>query len=318
MVIYWPTNDYILNIMIICSVLVLGVILLAWFIAWLSDDDHIELTEIKDDLLFFKYIPPKTIGKVTDSYLQYKGLTTKAVVWDVPLKEAMKKNNDDIFNCPCSFVGTGGWTIQEKEFSKLVHFSQVIHHTKEQNDILNGRLIEYKKWCFDCHNGKAMFKTVLLPGPAILSPTYARADLNTYFVYSGAWNDFKLIPKWAAKEVTGFMYDPNHGAVMPKFDGRVTIRVKFRNKAEYQKFRKYVLKTDWSYDFGHPQYECYTREFHTCDDLAEINKEIIRLLQLGFDVWTCNYQLTDVDPAELESPSEDDDFCDLEDPEEWS
>ena len=310
MVTYWPTNDYILNIMIIGAALVLGVILLAWFIAWLSDDVGVELVEIKDPL-FFKYIPPKTIGKVTDAKFLDNGIVLKTVVWDVPLKEAMKKD-DAIFNCPCSFVGTGGWTISDKEFSKLLHYSKVIPHTKQENDILNHRIERYKRWEMTS-NGIRLYDDHLIPGPAIRSPRYTRAELNTYFLYLGAWNDFKLIPKWAAKEVTDWMIDAQTGHLEPHFDGKVTIRVRFHNKAEYQKFRKYILKTGWEYDMGHPQYECMDREFHTCDDLVSINKEIIHLLQLGFDVWTCNYQLTDVDPAELESPSEDDDFCEDED-----
>ena len=92
---------------------------------------------------------------------------------------------------------------------------------------------------------------------------------------------------------------------MPTFDGKVTIRVRFRNKAEYQKFRKYVLKTGWEYDVSNPQYESLVREFHTADDVTEISKIIIELLQLGFNVWTTSYELTEIDPAELESPTDD-------------
>lgn len=305
MIAYWPTNDYILNIVIIASAIVLGVVLLAWFITWLSKDVGAEFT------------PSKPIGKVTDSKVLDDGLIIKTIIWDVPLKDALKKNNDSVFNCPCSFVGTGGWTISDKEFSELIHYSKALVHTKEENDILNHRLERYKKWEMT-DEGMKLFDNYLLPGPAIISPKYTRAELNTYYVYLGAWNDFKLIPKWAAREVTGWMNGAQTGGHLePKFDGKVTIRVRLRNKAEYQKFRKYVLKTGWEYDMGHPQYEYMDHEFHTCDDLVSINKEIIYLLQLGFDVWTCNYQLTDVDPAELESPSEDDDFCDVDDPEEW-
>ena len=92
---------------------------------------------------------------------------------------------------------------------------------------------------------------------------------------------------------------------MPKFDGKITIRVKFRNRLDYEKFRKYVLRTGWAYDIGHPQYESLVKEFHSVDDVEEITKEIVRLLQLGFQVWTTSYELTEIDPAELESPTED-------------
>lgn len=300
MIAYWPTNNYILNIMIIASAIVLGVVLLAWFITWLSKDVGAEFT------------PSKPIGKVTYSEVLDDGLVIKTDIWNIPWKDAIKKYNDIVFNCPCSFVGTGGWTISNKEMSKLIHYSKARMHTKEENDILNHRLERYKRWELTGH-GMKLIDNYLIPGPAIISPRYTKAELNTYLVYLGAWNDFKLIPKWAAREVTDWMVDAQTGHLEPKFDGKVTVRVRFRNKAEYQKFRKYILKTGWEYDMGHPQYECMDHEFHTCDDLVSIDKEVIQLLQLGFDVWTCNYQLTDVDPAELESPSEDDDFCDADD-----
>ena len=104
---------------------------------------------------------------------------------------------------------------------------------------------------------------------------------------------------------------------MPTFDGKVTIRVRFRNKAEYQKFRKYVLKTGWEYDVSNPQYESLVREFHTADDVTEISKIIIELLQLGFYVWTTSYELTEIDPAELESPTDDEEEEGGENFEDW-
>ena len=104
---------------------------------------------------------------------------------------------------------------------------------------------------------------------------------------------------------------------MPEFNGKITIRVKFRNKIEYEKFRKYVLKTGWTYDIGHPQYESLVKEFHSVDDVEKITKEIVRLLQLGFQVWTTSYELTEIDPSELESPTDDEEEEGGEDFEDW-
>jgi len=79
--------------------------------------------------------------------------------------------------------------------------------------------------------------------------------------------------------------------VIEKFDGRVTIRVNFKNRLQYEKFRKYVLKTSWTYDLDHPLFEELICEFHNYDDLDAINKRIFYLLQLGFDVYCCRYQM---------------------------
>ena len=79
--------------------------------------------------------------------------------------------------------------------------------------------------------------------------------------------------------------------VIEKFDGRVTIRVNFKNRIQYEKFRKYVLKTSWTYDLDHPLFEELICEFHNCEDLEEINRRIFYLLQIGFDVYCCRYQM---------------------------
>jgi len=75
------------------------------------------------------------------------------------------------------------------------------------------------------------------------------------------------------------------------FDGRATIRVHFRNRPEYEKFRKYILKTQWSYDLDYPMWEELTLDFHCVDDVEQINKHIVGLLQMGFEVYCCKYQL---------------------------
>lgn len=92
---------------------------------------------------------------------------------------------------------------------------------------------------------------------------------------------------------------------MPEFNGKVTIRVRFKNKIEYEKFRKYILKTGWDYDVGHPQYESLVVEFHSIEDVERITKTVVQLLQQGFYVWMTSYELKEIDPAELESPTDD-------------
>ena len=96
-----------------------------------------------------------------------------------------------------------------------------------------------------------------------------------------------------------------------RFDGVATIKVRFQNKAEYEKFRKYILKTNWSYDLDHPMWEQLTMEFHCSEDVDKISRQIVALLQMGFEVYSCRYQL-ESQLAEEEHPpednAEDDDF----------
>lgn len=75
------------------------------------------------------------------------------------------------------------------------------------------------------------------------------------------------------------------------FDGRMTIRVKFKSRPEYEKFRKYIIKTGWSYDLDYPMWEELVVDFHCIDDLNQANRQIINLLQMGFEVYCCRYQL---------------------------
>ena len=92
---------------------------------------------------------------------------------------------------------------------------------------------------------------------------------------------------------------------MDNFDGRATIRVRFRSRVDYEKFRKYILKTAWAYDLDYPMWEELTLDFHCTDDVNEITKHIIGLLQMGFEVYCCKFQL-EQHLAEDQHPSEED------------
>ena len=90
-----------------------------------------------------------------------------------------------------------------------------------------------------------------------------------------------------------------------EFTGRMTIRVHFNNRLEYEKFRKYILKTEWSYCLDYPPFEEIVVTFSNTEDFTNINKKLIYLLQLGFDVYCCRYQL-EQSLAEHEHPEEED------------
>ena len=91
----------------------------------------------------------------------------------------------------------------------------------------------------------------------------------------------------------------------PKFDGRATIRVRFRSRVEYEKFRKYILKTDWGYDLDYPMWEELKVDFHNTDDVWQINKRIIGLLQMGFEVYCCRFQMEECLASEQHPKEED-------------
>ena len=99
-----------------------------------------------------------------------------------------------------------------------------------------------------------------------------------------------------------------------KFDGQATIKVRFHNKTEYDKFRMEVLKTKWSTDAA-PQWEDITIPFHNCEDVEQINRTVIQLLQLGFEVYSCRFKL-EKQLAEEEHPPEGDTDGD-DDIEDW-
>ena len=82
---------------------------------------------------------------------------------------------------------------------------------------------------------------------------------------------------------------------MPIFEGSATIRIIFKCRAEYLKFRKYVLKTEWKpCELDCPPYEEMIIPFHCTDDIDTINRQIISLLQMGFDVYCCKYHLESI------------------------
>lgn len=94
------------------------------------------------------------------------------------------------------------------------------------------------------------------------------------------------------------------------FDGRATIRVRFRSRIQYEKFRKYILKTQWTYDLDYPEWEELTLDFHKTEDVEEIVKHIVGLLQYGFEVYCCRFQMEshlaeDEHPAEEDPPEEE-------------
>lgn len=86
--------------------------------------------------------------------------------------------------------------------------------------------------------------------------------------------------------------------------GEATITIRFENKLQWQKYRKYILKTGWDFDGGSNPYVAQLPiKFHTVDDIEFIVKKIVQLLQLGFDVYSCQWKMkqNEVDDSQATS-----------------
>ena len=89
-----------------------------------------------------------------------------------------------------------------------------------------------------------------------------------------------------------------------KFNGQAVIKVRFRNNPEYVKFREQILKTKWNPGDAYPTWEEMKIDFHNVDDLDQVTRIIVMLLQNGFEVYSTRYKL-EQQLAEEEHPTED-------------
>ena len=90
-----------------------------------------------------------------------------------------------------------------------------------------------------------------------------------------------------------------------EFKGAATIKVRFRSIDDYRKFRMYILKTEWTAADNYPPWEEMTVEFSCKDDISKILDTVIMILQCGFEVYCCRFQLEE-HLVETEHPTEED------------
>lgn len=83
------------------------------------------------------------------------------------------------------------------------------------------------------------------------------------------------------------------------FDGSCRIRVIFKERAEYIKFCKYVLHTDWTMDTT-AYSSTLDLAFHSTDELYGIMQKIVFLMQLGFRVYSADWKLATQTPPIIE------------------
>ena len=91
--------------------------------------------------------------------------------------------------------------------------------------------------------------------------------------------------------------------------GAAIITIRFENRIQWQKYRKYILKTKWDFDGGSAPYVAQLPiQFACIDDIGHVIKTVVQLLQLGFDVYSCQWNLkrkasqTDTNFAEETTP----------------
>lgn len=88
-----------------------------------------------------------------------------------------------------------------------------------------------------------------------------------------------------------------------EIDGKCRVSIRFNNKGEYLKWAKYVdpQKTRWDFDVTFPAIMRREYIFHNILDVEMMIKQIVGLLQMGFDVSMANFNLEQKEVA-LETP----------------
>jgi hypothetical protein len=78
-----------------------------------------------------------------------------------------------------------------------------------------------------------------------------------------------------------------------KLYGKCVLSIRFNNFGEYKKWQVYVGERKWDFLVSYPAIMRAEYEFHTAYDVEVMTKKIIQLLQMGFDVYSANWQLKD-------------------------
>lgn len=74
--------------------------------------------------------------------------------------------------------------------------------------------------------------------------------------------------------------------------GSAIITVRFENRVQWQKWRKYIMREPWEFDGGnHPYTAALELHFSTAEDVEHIVQKVVQLMQMGFDVYSCQWKL---------------------------
>ena len=78
------------------------------------------------------------------------------------------------------------------------------------------------------------------------------------------------------------------------FYGKCVLSIRFKNHGEYLKWQKYTgseFSRQWDFAVSYPTVFRATYYFHTTDEVEMMAKKIVQLMQMGFNVYSANWQL---------------------------
>lgn len=78
-----------------------------------------------------------------------------------------------------------------------------------------------------------------------------------------------------------------------KLYGKCILSIKLDNHGEYLKWKTYVGAPNWEPVTPYPVIMRQEYVFHTVDDVYNLTRQIVMLLQMGFNVHSANWQLKD-------------------------
>ena len=113
---------------------------------------------------------------------------------------------------------------------------------------------------------------------------------------SGLWksddNDYK--PPFRKKYEDDDESDEETSDVKTKpsvINGKCILSIRFENHGEYLRWKKYSGDRKWDFLVNYPAILRAEYEFNNSLDVEMMTKKIIQLLQMGFDVYSANWQV---------------------------
>lgn len=73
--------------------------------------------------------------------------------------------------------------------------------------------------------------------------------------------------------------------------GKCVLQIRFENEDEYKKWKEFNQRYKWGFDHTYPAIMRAEYEFHTVYDVELMTKEIVSLLEMGFDVRAVDWKV---------------------------
>ena len=86
-------------------------------------------------------------------------------------------------------------------------------------------------------------------------------------------------------------YKPTYIPKSEALYGKCVLQVRFENEEEYKKWKEFNQRYVWSFDHTYPAIMRAEYEFHTVIDVELMAKEIVSLLEMGFDVRAVDWKV---------------------------